>query len=94
MSQVIVEENKVSIVGPLTRLQVDTLRAVLLEAMTAVSLPCEVALDGVDEVDSAGVQLLASLILAFPEARIGSLSEPLEKALQRLGARSHFGGRQ
>lgn len=92
MIHVKLDADTISIEGALTRDNVVALRDELLVALGLGQATRRVRLCNVKSVDSAGVQLLHSLVKAFPELRLSELSGPLRAALVRMGASSLLGG--
>lgn len=90
MSQVKQTGADIELSGAITREVVEHVRVELLAATNGRRKKFHLNLARVTDIDSTGVQLLASLLTSFPTSRLVQPSEAISAYWDRIGATSYF----
>lgn len=90
MNQVKQNGADIEVSGALTRDVVEDVRLELLTATSGRRKKFQLNLASVTDIDSTGVQLLASLLKSFPASRLVEPSEVVVAYWERIGAAMYF----
>lgn len=92
MRELVVKDQTLVLSGVINRQDASRLREELLAALSQAQKPVLLRLSEVEAIDSAGVQLLCSLLRGFPHLRISDASPAVRVVLARLGIPGMLGG--
>lgn len=92
MSELVVNDQTLVLSGSISRQEASRLRDAFLVAMSRPEKPAQLCLSQVENIDSAGVQILCALLKGFPHLRISDASQAVRVVLAKLGVPGMLGG--